>query len=127
MPDERPDLLTQEEMWIDMVANAGFDLHDGISFTYSEQYLGYCRNGMRWKTTVFYTSDTLYLPSRLAPGVYLPNWACTCMAESAPCIPLQTRVQTPPPAATKKKLLSPPFFVFPLFPSKPISSSPKDL
>lgn len=32
MPDERPDLLTQEEMWIDMVANAGFDLHDGIFF-----------------------------------------------------------------------------------------------
>ncbi|KAJ5676493.1 fungal-specific transcription factor domain-containing protein [Penicillium maclennaniae] len=32
LSDERTDLLYQEEMWIDMVANAGFDLHDGIFY-----------------------------------------------------------------------------------------------
>lgn len=31
MPGELPDLF-QEEMWVDMVANAGFDLHDGIFY-----------------------------------------------------------------------------------------------
>ncbi|KAJ6121186.1 hypothetical protein N7523_005466 [Penicillium sp. IBT 18751x] len=32
LSDERTDLLYQEEMWIDLVANAGFDLHDGIFY-----------------------------------------------------------------------------------------------